>query len=316
MDYGWWGNAFVLAWNNRVPLGYGDSKYDGLFNDIFSYTDDCWAKLQETWLDSGPYGIPQDHAAGSASIVGGAFNVPVDDPHNWIMQGRNSVTNEVHWLLSHGCAKIHPPPPNKYTYAGNATTKWFQQWLSLTGGTGLLDSDRLVLERPTGNGTYAAWRWTGDQGLFIKQFYDITNGRQTALDIANNVNMYFMPNNILHEDLSFLDHPGLSDFVVDYATGKGVFMRGLVYVSMKEPGNPFADLIKLNASAIWRTRLVDIEANQFAYNWDGAAGQEPAELKPIGDKSQNLCYLVMQGAGQDALNAAMLIAPNDQIPGS
>jgi hypothetical protein len=33
-DYGWWGNAFVLAYNNRAPLGYGDSAYDALFNDI------------------------------------------------------------------------------------------------------------------------------------------------------------------------------------------------------------------------------------------------------------------------------------------
>jgi hypothetical protein len=32
--------------------------------------------------------------------------------------------------------------------------------------------------------------------------------------------------------------------------------------------------------------------------------------------SGSLCNLVMQAAGQDALNAAMLIAPNDQIPGS
>jgi hypothetical protein len=86
------------------------------------------------------------------------------------MQGRNSVTNEVYGLLSDGCATIYTFHPNKYTDAGVATANWFRRWLPVTGGTGLLDSNGLVLERPLGNVAYPAWCWSGDQGLFIKRF--------------------------------------------------------------------------------------------------------------------------------------------------
>ena len=112
-----------------------------------------------------------------------------------------------------------------------------------------------------------------------------------------------------------MKHPKLQVFEPDYANGKGIFIRGLIHVSVAEPGNPFAALIKQNASAVWCNRP-DKDTNQFAYNWNGVAGYEPTKLESQGNASQALCNLVMQAAGQDALNAAMWIAPNEQIPGS
>jgi hypothetical protein len=59
---------------------------------------------------------------------------------------------------------------------------------------------------------------------------------------------------ILHEDLEFMKHPKLQVFEPDYANGKGIFIRGLIHVSVAEPGNPFAAFIKQNASAVWCNR--------------------------------------------------------------
>ena len=167
----------------------------------------------------------------------------------------------------------------------------------------------LLLERPTGNSTDPLG--DGDQGLFIKR----PQNKGTALKIAHSAVANMAHSGILHEDLEFMKHPKLQVFEPDYANGKGIFIRGLIHVSVAEPGNPFAAFIKQNASAVWCNRP-DKDTNQFAYNWNGAAGYEPTKLKSQGNASQALCNLVMQAAGQDALNAAMWIAPNEQIPGS
>ena len=112
--------------------------------------------------------------------------------------------------------------------------------------------------------------------------------------------------------------------MVDYATGKGIFLRSLVYAGVKPSNCPYAADIKSNANAVWLNRL-NRETNQFSYNWAGAkepenwAGAkepEPLQLFAHGTKSQDLCDLVMQASGLDALNAAMLIAPSELIPDS
>ena len=97
--------------------------------------------------------------------------------------------------------------------------------------------------------------------------------------------------------------------MVDYATGKGIFLRSLVYAGVKPSNCPYAADIKSNANAVWLNRL-NRETNQFSYNWAGAKEPEPLQLFEQGSKSQDLCNLVMQASGLDALNAAMLIRAN------
>jgi hypothetical protein len=53
-DYAWWGNAFAVAINNRNGLGYGDPKFDSLFNGLLDAVKECCAKLNDNWDDS-PY---------------------------------------------------------------------------------------------------------------------------------------------------------------------------------------------------------------------------------------------------------------------
>jgi hypothetical protein len=63
-------------------------------------------------------------------------------------------------------------------------------------------------------------------------------------------------------------------------------------------------------AAVWCNQL---GASQFAFNWNPRVpGHEPTVLSVDG-KSWALCYLIMQAAGQDALNAALAIAPDKQI---
>jgi hypothetical protein len=308
-DYGWWGNAFLLALNNRGRLGYGDPVYNSLFNSMTSATQNCWDLMTKNWSQTA-FGGPKDNAHGSASIIGGVFNVAetLDEPP---MQGRNCVTNEGYWLLSLGLAQRMPEKP-QYSQAAKSMQAWFQRWLALPAQQpGVLNDKGLVLERPTGNATDSTWYWSGDQGLFASALYRSGANRSKAIEIARRARSNMTDGQgIIHENLEFEQHGQLQGFVADYATGKGIFMRGLVDLGTAA-SNPFAGFIKQNASAVWANRL-DTKTNQFGFNWDRAAGYEPVRLSVSG-KTQGLCDLIMQAAGQDALNAAMAISPSDPI---
>lgn len=305
-DYGWWGIAFVVAINNRVGFGYKDPSYDPLFKDLRDATQYCWKQLNDNW-DNSPYGRGVD-------IVGGVWNTKdTTQP----LAGRNSVTNEGFWILSMALAqlsrdKIVPENP-QYEKMAKAEQSWFEQWLSLPakqpGMTGILNKQGLVLERPMGNTTDPAFYWSGDQGLCIRAFRSLPGALPN--DIARSVIKNMIDRNgILHEYLGFVDR-GLEGFIADYATGKGVFMRNLANIN--QPMGSYSDFIKKNATAVWCNQL---GGNQFGFNWNPRAGGEPKILLAVGTKNQALCNLIMQAAGQDALNAAVSIAPDEVIPGS
>ena len=317
-DYAWWGNAFLLILHNRRSLDLSQERFD----QIHTSAKFCWGKLTENWHD-GPYG-DKDNAAGSNSNVkGGVFNIPYKEETPENMKGRNSVTNEGYWLLSQGLGKLQPEPKNNYSDAATKMQAWFDKWLDPKNPSfkepGLRDPRGLVLERPMGNKADPAWCWTGDQGLLFRALTNV--GKETAGAIAKAAfDNLSDQKRILHEYLP----AGRSDFDVDYATGKGIFLRNLICAGVKTSNCPYAVDIKSNANAVWLNRL-NRKTNQFSYNWAGAkepenwAGAkepEPLQLFAHGTKSQDLCDLVMQASGLDALNAAMLIAPSETIPNS
>lgn len=311
-DYAWWGIAFVLALDNRQTLGYGTVQYDPLFNAIATAAGDCWNYLQKNWRNTAYGSVSQDNAACPANITGGTYNQSPEDNDNPPMQGRNSVTNEGYWLLSLGLARLNPTVP-WFASAANDEAAWFQKFLAFPPnrgcGTGILNANGLVLERPGGNQTASAWYWTGDQGLFSRAMFVSTVNRPLALTIVNaTIQRLSDDKGILHENLGFMEYDNLRQFLADYATGKGIFMRGASIVNSGPAGGPFNDFIKRNATAVWCHK----QGSQFTFNWNGASCREPTLLVVPG-KSTALCNLIMQAAGQDALNAAMLIAPNEQI---
>jgi hypothetical protein len=312
-DYGWWGIAFSFAVNHRRELGYGEALYDDFFSELLAAAQDCWKQIDSNWRET-TYnrrvnGGTSDNAAGSAGIRGGTFNNSPDST-NPPLSGRNSVTNEGFWILSQLLAKL-VAGQTKYSQMAEAEREWFAQWLAFPkrnpGQTGILNQLGLVLERPTGNGTDPAWFWSGDQGLFIRA---LSPRDRLAHTIAGSVMANMTDaNGVLHENLQFLSFKDLQTFAGDYATGKGIFMRNLVPLVTARPAT-YSGFVKANASAVWCSKS---KANQFTYNWNPTDKSGEPRILRVKGKSDQLCDLIMQAAGQEALNTAVHIAADEEI---
>jgi hypothetical protein len=105
-------------------------------------------------------------------------------------------------------------------------------------------------------------------------------------------------NGVLHEDLA-----PYSQYTLDYACGKGTFMRYLAYINDSyhySPGGKYYDsYISVNAKALWKNRHRGI----FPYYWD-AESPEPA-LKHWGGYRRDTANAVLHAAGLSGLNAAL-----------
>ncbi len=81
-DYGWWGNAFLTAWENAAALGFSG-------DDVAmckQSTINCWKIMNYGWdLKNTP------------PVPGGVWNC---QHPGWSLIGRNTVTNSVFWLMS------------------------------------------------------------------------------------------------------------------------------------------------------------------------------------------------------------------------
>ena len=104
---------------------------------------------------------------------------------------------------------------------------------------------------------------------------------------------------VLHEDVA-----PYSDYRLDYACGKGTFMRYLADINDSShhavPGGKHYDsYISLNAKALWKNRHGGI----FPYYWD-AESPRPA-LECWGGYRQDTANAVLHAAGLSALNAAL-----------
>jgi len=303
-DFGWWGIALLMAVNNRVSLGYGDKQNDAMFQEILAAAQCCWVQLLGNWRDL-PYNDDDvDQAAGSSDIKGGAFNILTGD----LMGGRNSVTNELFWILSQRLAQHFPNDP-LYSAQAAKYANWFGRWFD-TGQ--ILTSQNLILERPTGNGLASKWYWSGDQGLMIEALPADDPRRDKIAQAAQET---LAEKGVLHENVKDLTG-SLAGFMADYATGKGIFMRNLARFANVNKNGDYIKFITDNASTVWSHRD---KTNQFPFNWDLSEPKHEENILRMKteddrqNKPDDLCDLIMQSAGQDALNAAMLIAPDEPI---
>ncbi|HTC46182.1 MAG TPA: hypothetical protein VK722_02605 [Candidatus Aquilonibacter sp.] len=318
-DYAWWGIAFTEALASRNDLEDGPhEKNDKLYGNVQTAAQECWDELVLNWNKDMPYSRTADNANDSADdIRGGVFN-SLDSGDD--LKGRNSVTNESFWILSQRLARLFPTE-TKYSDAATAQHDWFVEWLKFPathpGKIGILTAGGLVSERPTGSPHCKGWYWTGDQGLFINGLSP--TDRQTAYTIASNVMTKMKDDDgVLHEFMT--NYP--MNHISDYATGKGIFMRNLVPLIQGNPApKGYADAVKFittNASAIWRHQSAP---NQFTFNWNPKnpedAKEEPTILSvppnPEMPYLKQLCNLIMQASAQDALTAALAVAPDEKI---
>ena len=302
-DYSWWGNAFVFAINNRQVLGYNDPTVQSLLEDA-KY---CFNQLAGNWCDKGynSWCVFTDHSAGqNQQIAGGTFNLMANDE---VMAGRNSVTNEGFWILSQQLTKLDSHNPCFAAYAGFAAN-WFNAWTTIyprAQKIGIYNLAGLVLERPLGNKADPAWYWSGDQGLMIEALQFNTLALEIGVAVRN---LMTDTAKVLHENMSFMDH-GLSGFLADYATGKGICLRSLSRLNQSNPNRPFATMILNTATGVWNTRE---PGNQFVFNWNPDLNEK--EPKVVTGKSEPLNNIIMQTSGLEALIAAFRYSPDGLIP--
>lgn len=83
----------------------------------------------------------------------------------------------------------------------------------------------------------------------------------------------------------------------------------LDYLINAKPPDTNGTLIKGGHDAVWCNRYTD-DPNKdvFTFNWDRMPGYEPIDLD---SKGTTLDKIITQAAGQDALNAALLVVPAD-----
>ena len=317
-DFGWWGNVFCLALKRRKDLGYAASANDELFAAILAAAGWCWEQMDDYWRDK-PYNTSTDNSHASADISGGTFN-DSPDSSTYPMSGRNSVTNEGFWLLSLQLAELTGEA--KYENRAKAEYSWFVSWLNRPStDPGILNDQGLVLERPTGHALIRTWHWSGDQGLFMAAYLQHLNETwpppytdSLAAKMAESVMATMVHGGILRENMSFYKVKVLQQFLADYATGKGIFMRNLAEVSAtlgpEWTTQHSAPFIGANAAAVWNHR--DSNTGQLPFNWNpDAPGGEPHTLS---GKPASLCKVILQASGLDALSAAVICLPDENIP--
>ena len=214
-DYGWWGIALTKAYMSAEILGYNDSSK----NKLAKYATNCWIGMHTAW---DPSVVENDDP--NVRISGGIWNSRQSDSY---LAGRNCVTNEVYRVLCHYLSVAIGP---QFMDRNTNEAVWFSQ--AKTSNV-LFDDNKLVLERFKGSpGGVNGYNWLGDQGLFLYGCYRNSDpkapnlNRTQAQATIQAVSEHKTTNNILSEPL-FSD----SSFYLDYAGGKGIFMRNLAILN-------------------------------------------------------------------------------------
>jgi hypothetical protein len=162
-DYGWWGLAFLRAYQNADFLGYTSFKEDLATNakNCWTALNACWNNTEVTWVDSNN----KEH-----TITGGIPNTWDDSIK---LAGRNCVTNECYWLLSifltstfsaDGNNYLDPNANNFFAQGTNPNILFNRNGLVLERFFGMRSSNQRLSWPNTDNPN---WTWLGDQGLFF-----------------------------------------------------------------------------------------------------------------------------------------------------
>jgi hypothetical protein len=298
-DYAWWGIAFLTAYIHNGILGLTSDQVQKIAKHGYG----CWQAMQTAW---DPTSLSWTNSPGQAvQITGGIPNTT----GSGLLAGRNCVTNESYWRL---CQVLNAAFNNNYDDPKTYESDFFIQALNQNI---LFDGDGLVLQRflglppsPTPN-----FNWLGDQGLFaICCFFNVAT-HQDALNVTLAQNLIATVSQkktldgVLHEDLGFgLDE--LIPFRLDYACGKGTFMRNLAPINVATPAPGYHDMIWRNAVAVWKNRLPD---GQFPYYWNAEQSEPPATA--WGGYVPAVVKPVLHAAGLSAITAALPFAANNNI---
>lgn len=294
-DYGWWGLAFNAAYTYSDVIGYSaDQKATFRQRALDCYTAmfSVWKKTTLTWSDGG----------NTYSINGGIANTDADER----LAGRNTVTNAIFWQLAQKLVAA-----GESSCAAGVGKAWdffhqgYEQKL-------LFNEENLIWQRfyqmPCEGNTHNEWQpnwaWLGDQGLLLNCFYATTGDGPFAPLLATFVadtvkSKRVVGGDVLHEDLT-----PIRQYWMDYAAGKGTFMRNLGQVNnlLHGTGGNAADYdqwIKDNASVLWKNRGAN---GLFPYFWNNE--QAEPSLDDWG-YPQQIVDCVLTAAGLSVITATL-----------
>jgi hypothetical protein len=309
-DYGWWGLAFLRAYQNADFLGYNS----GLKEDLATNAKNCWEALHACWDNTEITWVDPNN--NQHAITGGIPNTWDD---SLILAGRNCVTNECYWLLSSFLASTFSEDASHYLDPNTNFNNFFAQG---TNPNILLNSNGLVLERFFGmrspnqrstwpNTQYPNWTWLGDQGLFFGCCWNDPERGSGNFDSAQAMAIFnavqancITANGVLHEDLA-----PYAEFQLDYACGKGTLMRYLTNINDSDHqmggSGRFDNFFTTNAVAVWKNRTAN---GYFPFYWD----RESAEPTTWG-YNQVTANAVLHAAGLCAINATLPWMENHSI---
>lgn len=296
-DYGWWGIALIHAYRFADRLGY-DAGTKQIFGDR---AKDCWEAMNAFWQTSAVTWETPDKK--SHSITGGVPNTL----NGGTLAGRNCVTNEVYWALSN---LLTVEFGNHYSDPKALASDFFKQGFD----QGILQkSNNLVYERfyYMPGSTQHDWTWLGDQGLFAYSAYNNKTGNQqifgskiAELILKSVIQNSKTANGVLHEDLA-----PWPEYIMDYACGKGTFVRYLGAINSAESqyGNAEYNAFLANsARAVWKNR--NQKTGLFGFYWDNE--QTPPDNWGY---PQDTADAILQAAGLSVIVAALLGSANQPI---
>jgi hypothetical protein len=251
-DYSWWGVAFLQAAQHSDRVGYDEATWRGL-------AQTCWDKMApatKVWENADK----NIFARAKPRFDGGCWNryfVPVGEPNAcdplrstdaWPACGiQNTVTNTQYLVFG---ARFSQADDAKREYGW--LRKWFfdaslsadQKLLASYEGVGMLVRERVSTYAQAADGTYPPAlnydrdrHWTGDQGILLGALLEMVR-----LDPGGQTEYYFVARTVLDAVRTKLVNAQLlqpwmpagtigSDYLTDYATGVGVYMRYLQYVA-------------------------------------------------------------------------------------
>jgi len=301
-DYGWWGNAFLTAWENADALGLSGDDV-ALCNQS---AINCWTIMKYGW-----------DTKNTAPVPGGVWNCHHEDSSHhldWSLTGRNTVTNSVFWLMS---VRLKALTGDSQYVDLNNSLQWFQNGF----GKGLLfdktkDDQNIytVRERFIGENDWDAapkgFYWAGDQGLFLRCLFEekrpMPDFEQLKTEIVNAV-----WNNMVDEQHVIHDHP-MPGFEDDYATGKGVFIRHALKIVQLTGNQTLKECIMASANFAWNTSKEESDLHhyfQFCWNPEGMQTGNWDTTYKEEDTLSAIRGVILQASGLDAISAAAALSP-------